>query len=633
VPPATRIGMERAEVCSAASRVIDRGFQPMKEASGSEAAGRESSTVVGGYALDVEDSGRRAGEPAMTTAEAAAPCVLRSLEDTLQAVLMDAEKEMELLGHDFEGLARETSRVLDAAGVIVGCAEGERMASVLPRVERLGSAAREFISQRLGATEGILDTVKAEAGLLEQLAHLTRGQKGIVKETEMLRVLTNIEVARLGEVGASFQYLADELDDFSRSVAESTNELTSHTDERRKAVQETRRALAVELPEMRQEFARILESLEDALSVVHTTLGQMFETPVRFKGCVEEVAGQVAGVVAAIQAHDITRQQIEHVKESLGMIAAGLEDQGASRSALRAGLTIQNYQLRNVRETVDGWQAQIRTCLHGIAEIAASEIMSLSSVMRDQESALSTQLMRIESLEGECEAGDAKVQSSFAGISGLMQLVSEHLARSKSVRDRLQLLMFNSIIEASHLGTQADGILEISTSIKRISGVWGEITSRSEETTQEIGTLVEQSRSTLATFSEGSYADLREARNQTKGGLEILREAAQCADHRGQEIEAAVQGLQARIVEIGGRGDRLEAGFRRLEGVLETMDRARQELDAEGPHESFDTRAVERQFGASYTTEMERAVLRAALEGGPLPAAQQSFAGNNVELF
>jgi uncharacterized protein YoxC len=499
----------------------------------------------------------------MTTAEAAAPCVLRSLEDTLQEVLVDAEREMELLGHDFEGLARETRRVLDAAGKIVGCAEGERMASVLPQVQQLGTAATNFIRQRLEATEGILDTVKAEAGLLEQLAHLTRGQNGIVKETEMLRVLTNIEVARLGEVGAGFQYLAHELDDFSRSVAQSTNELTSHTDERRKAVEQTRRTLAVELPEMREEYGRIQASLENALTLVDRTLGQMFETPVRFKGCVEEVGGRVAGVVAAIQAHDITRQQIEHVKEALGMIAAGLAEEtvsrSASRNALRAGLTIQNYQLRNVQETVGGWLAQIRSCLHGIADIAASEIMSLSAVMVSQESALAAQLTLIESLEEECEAGDAKVQASFAGISGLMQLVSEHLARSKSVRDRLQLLMFNSIVEASHLGTQADGIMEISTSIKRISAVWAQITAKSEGATQEIGTLVEHSRSTLDTFSEGGYAGLREARSGTEEGLEILREAAHCADLRGREIEAAVKGLQARIVEIGAKGGGLRA--------------------------------------------------------------------------
>jgi hypothetical protein len=30
---------------------------------------------------------------------------------------------------------------------------------------------------------------------------------------------------------------------------------------------------------------------------------------------------------------------------------------------------------------------------------------------------------------------------------------------------------------------------------------------------------------------------------------------------------------------------------------------------------------------------MERAVLRAALQGGPMPVAQANFAGNSVELF
>jgi hypothetical protein len=38
-------------------------------------------------------------------------------------------------------------------------------------------------------------------------------------------------------------------------------------------------------------------------------------------------------------------------------------------------------------------------------------------------------------------------------------------------------------------------------------------------------------------------------------------------------------------------------------------------------------------FGASYTTEIERDVLRAALTGRPVPVAEQNLAGNDVELF
>jgi hypothetical protein len=42
---------------------------------------------------------------------------------------------------------------------------------------------------------------------------------------------------------------------------------------------------------------------------------------------------------------------------------------------------------------------------------------------------------------------------------------------------------------------------------------------------------------------------------------------------------------------------------------------------------------MERVYGASYTTEAERAVLRAALGLGGMPVAEPAFAGNGVELF
>ena len=197
-----------------------------------------------------------------------ARCALEDPEHALRTVVVESEREVEQLAHVFEGLARETSTIVENAGVIAGCAGDERMGSVLPGVRRLASAAKSFLRERLEATAGILATVTAEAALLERLAQLTRGQKAIVRETEMLRVLTNIEVARLGEVGAGFQYLAQELDDFAQSVARSTNELTRLTDERRKAIQETRRSLTAELPRMREEFARIEKSLETALGSV-----------------------------------------------------------------------------------------------------------------------------------------------------------------------------------------------------------------------------------------------------------------------------------------------------------------------------------------------------------------------------
>ncbi len=567
--------------------------------------------------------------------EGAAPDQLRKLAGDLRILLTESEKQIDRLARNFEELARETGAILESAGVIVRCAENERMASVLPGVRKLGSAAKEFIRQRLRATSGVLDTVVAEEALLGQLAQLTRGQKAVVRETSMLRVLTNIEVARLGEVGSGFQYLAHELDDFSQSVARSTNEMMEHTEARRRGIGETRRALTAELPVMRQDFERIERNLENASREVDRALANLRQTPMRFQTCLKEVAGQIDGVVAAIQGHDITRQQIEHVESALELIAGTAENEAASSGAeAGAALAIQSYQLRNVRRTIDEWSTQIRNCLDGISRIASSEILSLGPIVMQQETALSGQLTRIERLEEDCEVSDSTVQASFAGITGLMQLVSENLERSKSVRDRLQLLMFNSIVEASHLGTQADGILEISTTIKRISAVWGEITAKSEMATGQIRTLVNESHATLEVFSETSYAALREARAETQTGLETLRDAAACAEFRGHQVESAVAALQKKLTEVAASAKCLVDGFARLEPALDQIEAMRRQLEApRSAAPNCDTAAIEERFSEHYTTEIERAVLRAALAGGPLPVAEQCFAGNGVELF
>ncbi|HEX4037867.1 MAG TPA: hypothetical protein VHX37_07395 [Acidobacteriaceae bacterium] len=551
------------------------------------------------------------------------------MSDVLTAVLADSEREMDVLARGFEELAHATAGVLESAGAVVGCAEGEPMRALEGRLARLDAETRRFLDERLTATDAILETVTGEAVLLRKLERQTLAQRGIAREMEMLRVLTNIEVARLGEVGVSFAYLARELNDFSATVAKSTGELNRHTEERRRSVEETRRTLAAELPRMRSEFARTEEGLNRAVAVADSVLRQMTETSGRFRGCVEQIASEIAGVVAAIQSHDITRQQIEHVREALEMLAGQESLPAAER---QAGLEIQQYQLRSIRDTVERWTGQIGTCLEGIGRIAGSEILDLAPAVFGEEQQLSSQLEGIGRLEAACARADAAVRASFAGISGLMPLVSEHLERSKAVRERLQLLMFNSIVEASHLGSQADGILEISRTIKRISAAWSGLTGDSEEAVGRIRGLVEGSGGALEVFAEGRQAALNEAEAAMQEGLAGLGEAARCAEERGKQIRDEMLPLEAKLAGLGEARDRLQACLGRLAGVLEDVERVQAAMPVQS-RTAWDVEAMERRFAGSYTTEMERAVLRAALSGGPLPDGAQSFAGNDVELF
>jgi ElaB/YqjD/DUF883 family membrane-anchored ribosome-binding protein len=460
-------------------------------------------------------------------------------------------------------------------------------------------------------------------------------------------VLTNIEVAHLGTVGAGFHYLANELADFSKSASKDTRELASQTAGRRGALEDTRRVLSAELPRQRAELARIEADLGNALAVVDSSLTQLSRTPVQFKMCVENIARQIAGVVAAIQAHDITRQQIEHVQEALVLMARrmrGAEDSengnaenGIDRELPRVygGLTIQIYQLRTIKETVSSWTSQIRTCMGDIMRVSTSEVVGIGPMVLEQEREVSSQLAHIELLERESQAYSGRIQSNLGGLSNLMQLVSEHLQRSKSIGDRLRLLAFNSIIEASRLGTQANAILAISKSIKEASAEWNQITDQSGQAMQEILNLVQQTNEVMKTFSDASNERLREAQTQNRDCLENLRTAAASAAKQAQDMKVATEKMQAKSAEAGSTGDVFDACFGRIDSVLTAIEELMRQLEIDHPavKQGCDTAEVEQLFSALYTTEMERAVLHAALAGKALPAAKLTFAGNSVELF
>ena len=259
-----------------------------------------------------------------TTSSAIASSGLEKARNELQWLLMTTEEAVAALVTAFGGLTKDTDSILHLASAIVECVEGESISSVLENVQALGVASKQFVSERLQSTSGILSTVTAETELLSQLSQVTESQASIALKIKILNVHTKIEVAHLGTVGAGFDYLASELADFSHALTLSTDELTRHTNQHRSANEKTQSVLSVELPHLREQLAAVELSMVSALQVLDSGLNRLSQAPAQFKKSAEEIAAQIAGVVVAVQGHDITRQQIEHVQQALDVISCKL---------------------------------------------------------------------------------------------------------------------------------------------------------------------------------------------------------------------------------------------------------------------------------------------------------------------
>jgi hypothetical protein len=558
----------------------------------------------------------------------------------LASLASDAEQAIGPLTAGFEELDAQTKSILGLAFAIVQSIENEGVRSALPKVRALGVAARGYASDRLRATNGILESVTAEATLLGQLSGVARSQSAIALRTRVLTMLTNIEVGRLGTQGAGFHYLATELARFSMSLTEETEQLTLQTEERKPAIEAAKRALSAELPYLKEEFARIDLKLEEDLVELEAGLTQITDLPLQFRTGVEEIAAQVAGVIAAIQSYDITRQQIEHVQEALTSMCIRMREAGKRGnsqvvSMAYAGVTIQISQLRNTKLTVAHWTAQIESCMDAILRVCASGLGNISPLVLEQDRIVRSRLADVDLLEQQGQDYSRKIRTKVGGNTGLVQFLALHVEKSNAVRQLLHLLSLNSIVEADHLGTRANAILEIGNGISGLSLEWGQIADRSDRALKEIAALVAQTGQLMETFSDTGDAALRQAQKQTRSGMDGLRSVAVAAAIHEQEIVAVKDKMRAASGRASQSSVLLQASYARIDAILDDIEQVKLLFETDYPDagDGFDADEMAAMFSASYTTQVERDVLHAALHGTAPPLLQQDLGGNGIELF
>jgi hypothetical protein len=560
-------------------------------------------------------------------------------QELIGQALHISREEIGASARQFESLAVQVGVMLDLAAGIVTCLESDCGSSIVPMAQRLSMAARQFIAERIESLSTIAGIFTNESGMLERLAGLSRDQESMARESRALGIVASIEVARLGKSGEGFAYMAHELDDFSSMILTGANEVRRQAAERKAGVAERQRAMGRSLDSMRSHFRSIETEVDETIQSMERAVTGLARIPSEFSECVSAIGGRIARVVSAVQMQDISRQQIEHVREALetlGESDTGSEKREPSVAARRTAiLRVQSMQMKCARSSTEDWIAEIDQCLEGILQVSSSHVAAIGAKITEQEHSLAAQLERFESLERESEGDYEAIEQCLEELNMLSRLVEEYLGRSRSVRDRMQLLNFNSMIEARNLGSRAAAVLEIARNISRISSAWGALTDRSGKAMAELlaaSSLAEQANRAVAHVTMESLA---QARQQSHAGLALMQSAAATAAEQGIRVETAVSRLHQEIKTAEGIA-------RRLRTSLELMGRAIEEIEHAGAGQpddaafdgaGLDLPQLESECAAAYTCELERQVLRATLYGEAMPTLQQSAAGNDVELF
>lgn len=553
---------------------------------------------------------------------------------------------------EFRSTARDIAADMAALRELISGEEARRASQTLAQLLDRG----QQIDARLEQSSRALEQVR------ELAVRLRRGFSGLGNMVAVfgnLCTLTQIETARLGGAGADLGHLASEIRPLSESIQRSGESVLEASARLHEAVQSalgTGAALrADELKHMPALISGVLASL------------QAFEQQRRLAAEVSShqaaeyaaLSQAIEDLVASIQFHDITRQQVEHVIQALRSfrsLGQGRASGSPSPHPARAVLTLQASQLGEAARLFADSVARIEQSLASLAgrfRDASEEVHKLTGASAagapgtDGDSFFSRmeeQFAAVGNILDTCGAAQSQMESTIAGLSETIAAMNTSVAEIRRTELQIQRISTNATIRAIHIG--AAGV-----ALNKIAEVMQRLALESNTHTDEAGAALEGMKE-IATRSAGPAQTGARAAGENPVAAAMRNALA--------GLHASSESSAGRAAHIGELGRYLAQEITSLrEGIsaghlfADVSARAIHELssiaaEAPSPAEfSAGTREHLDHFAKTYTMERQREVhasvvggvgagapaLVAPSEPAPKPVAAASDLGDNVELF
>jgi len=581
--------------------------------------------------------------------------------EEVQRVVSDLEQMNRSTEADFLVIGEKLTGFLSAARTISAGARslaesvtGKTGDSACRALLTVLDKAREMQKQA-NAAGGLVRMRDSLAGIRRALA----GCKRVGSSFQVMATLAQIETAHLGAAGLDLGHLADEF----RTAGEA---IRSRVEE----VLEGAAALGVRIDSALRDASAFDERSLQELPSLFETAGRGLE---EFRGRQEQsriraahlesesaVFGKaIADIVASIQFHDITRQQVEHVLESLKrLVAETPPGRGApSGPPAEAGavIALQSAQLDHAvavfaealhqmdrqLETIAG---QINAMLGEEGGLAGSPDSDKASFYSEMESSFRS----IAETAAGCASLEQRTRDALLDLRQTLESLRSSTVEIHTVELKLRWLAINAGISAAHIGAAGEPLEAVAAAMHQLVA---ECEAASGEADASIDSIMGTVGAAIAAAADEETGAGERLFDQLREQIRELHGLHEGSEHRTRELASIASALSAEVEE-------LRRGISAGRVFTSTIDACRGVLRgvSERAGEAGHRHELLNDFGHHYTMHAEREVHAAVAAGTAPPAAtaepapseewpaQQELAacaappssgefGDNVELF
>jgi hypothetical protein len=476
---------------------------------------------------------------------------LQTLQARLDEIVVSSGNRFLTIGEKLQEFYRRSQDMSDKSSTMVDLLTGEGLKNatdglsmILDELRMRFENPENNISRTTGVFTEHLNAISKVNSYLDDF-------NMIVMNLIMLGFLTQVENAYIFTNNTGFASLTDDV----RSLAETIRQKAAHIRSKSETVQSflvDTLSKVSDFEKIQSDQARIM--LENAFnnqrSLKNKHSAASGSSTLIDKGT-RKIASNIGDIVMSLQFHDITRQQIEHVKEVFDHIDKKVHEEGhtiAEKAAfVRDVSRLQQAQLAQSRDDLTSAVLKIINNLRSIGRSVGEIINEAHEATMASETSGTTFMEEIDLgissvIQGmRLEAGEqAKLTDTVSNASEMASEMSMFVKDIETLGLHLQLIALNARIKAAHLGREG-------AALDTISGSIYELSINAREDTRNLGTML----STLVTLSTSFNSDFKSRQGTQKELTDILMEKLKSLIASLHEINITVISMLTDLTDLG----------------------------------------------------------------------------------
>jgi len=554
------------------------------------------------------------------------------------------ENEFLSIGASLSDILNKSKELSDLAISVVSFFKDKKIEHIIDSLKTILDESNAYFDSSAGDISRQSVALKEILTMLGNVEKPLSGFRRIIKQLRVLGIATKIESARLTDGMGSFHTIAEDIDKLSVVIADrsshifssiiSLKDVITHASFTLQSVESAREKKAKDI------FRHIIAGL-DRLSETYRLSSDMTSLiAVRS----EETVRSVSNVVSSLQFHDITRQQIEHVTESLREITQRLSSTNGDRDitqiltdiAVADVCDLESEQLACARNELCSAVTVIMDNLQKITSHIGQnlkDIMKVAGVDRIRDSSFSEDIRQsfvaiINSFKETIEAG-AMLESAMREMASTIENLSSYLGDIEGIGEEIELIALNACIKAARTGSNGAALGVLADEVRMLSEKAMKETnviSIALSTIAHTSTIFDCARDTRGIIVSDKIETVLEQLTLSLTGIQnhaypLLSRIEKGMNHLVVTINTIVSGITVhRRVEHA------------INDVITILKDTSSNVRAVSPHVSSQEKERQfKEFAERYTMHKERRIHYKTIAGQDESSLKDL--GENVELF